>query len=109
MQVQIYIFAPKLEKDRFTHDLVASHLGYAEIEEFDAEDVWALCNWSSWSHEKPDNLHADISSCGHGLCVVNPETDERWLALSHGWLVGNEKKISDYVFEHRNDVIWRNE
>lgn len=106
MQVQIYHFNQKNVKGKFVHDLVATHLGHAEVEEFDAEAIWTLCNWGEWAEEKPENLHANISSCGHGLCVVNPETQEKHLALSNGWLVGNEKKISDYVFEHRHDILW---
>lgn len=107
MQVHIYHFNQKVVKGKFVHDLVATHLGYAEVEEFDAETVWTLCNWGEWAEEKPENLHANISACGHGLCVINPETQERWLALSNGWLVGDEKKISDYVFNNRHEVLWR--
>jgi len=107
MQVQIYHFNQKVAKGKLVHDIVATHLGYAEVEKFDEEFIWHLCNWEHWAEEKPENLHADISSCNHGLCVINPETQERYLALSEGWLVGDEKKISDYVFNNRNEIWWK--
>lgn len=106
MKVQIYIFNQNVRNGKFSHDLVPIYLGYAEVETFDAEHIWGLCNWGEYTEEKPENLFANISSCGHGLCVINPETQEYHLALSHGWLIGTEKEISDYVFEHRHDVIW---
>ena len=107
MKVQIYHFNQKVKEGKLVCDLVATHLGYAEVEEFDAEAIWTLCNWMHWTEEKPENLYADICTCNHGLCVINPETQERWLALSNGWLVGDEKKISDYVFKHRHNVLWQ--
>lgn len=109
MRAEIYIFKTKTVEGKLVHDLVPTYLGYAEIREFNAEEVWHLCNWSCWTGKKPLNLHANISTCGHGLCVVNPETQEKWLALSAGWLVGNEKKISDYVFNNRDKVFWQAE
>jgi len=117
MKVQIYLFGLKPIKGRIFHDLIPTHLGYVEVDnlntEDDAEDIFDLCNWSNWTEEKPKNLHIDIFSnynhelcCNHGLCLVNPETQERWLALSQGWLVGDENTISEYVFEHRHDLLW---
>lgn len=112
MKVQIYHFNQKSVKDvkcherKLVHDIVATHLGYAEVYKFDAEYIWNLCNWSHWAEVKPENLHSNINSCGHGLCLINPETQERYLALSNGWLIGDEKQISDYVFKHRYDLIW---
>ena len=105
MQVQIFYFNQKI-RGRIEHDIVPTHLGYAEVDVFDAEDIWKLCNWSNYLDKKPDNLHADISNCGHGLCLINPETQERWLSLSHGWLIGDEKTISDYVFKNRYMMVW---
>lgn len=106
MKVQIYHFNQKLKQDKLIHDLVPTHLGYAEVDTFDAEGIWDLCNWMHWAEEKPENLHADICTCNHGLCLINPETKERWLAKSCGWLVGDEKTISQYVFDHRENIVW---
>lgn len=106
MKVQIYHFAKKVVKGKIKHDIVPTHLGYIDVENFDAEEIWHLCNWSCWTEEKPTNLHADINVCDHGLCLINPVTEERWLAKSFGWLVGNEKTISDYVLSHRNSILW---
>ena len=106
MKVQIYHYNQKVYKGKLVHDLVPTHLGYVEVDTFNAEEIWDLCNWSCWTEEKPTNLHADICSCNHGLCLVNPETKERWLAKSVGWLTGDEKTISQYVFDHRENIVW---
>ena len=110
MQVQIYIFPLKPIQGKIIHEIVPTHLGYAEVKkletEDDAEEIWNLCNWSHCAEEKPQNLHANISTCGHGLCLVNPETQERYLALSNGWLVGTSTEISDYVLNHKNELWW---
>ena len=82
------------------------HIGYIETPVFDADRCWELCNWKHWLKTKPQNLHADIYSCSHGVCFTNPETNEMWLAKSIGWLVGNETKINKYIKENENEVIW---
>lgn len=106
MKVNIYIFNENIVNGKINHDLVPTHLGYVEVEKFDAEAIWHLCNWSCWTKQKPVNLQANIDCCGHGLCLINPKTKERWLAKSVGWLVGDEKTISQYVFAHRNSILW---
>ena len=110
MKVQIYIFPQNIKKEQLVHDIVPTHLGYAEVEKLETEDdaeyIFNLCNWSHWAEEKPKNLHANISSCNHGLSLVNPETQKRYLALSNGWLVGTSTEISDYVRNNKNNLIW---
>ena len=108
MKVNIFHFDQVIEDGHIAHIMTPRHLGYAEVETFDAEDIFDLCNWWHWAKEKPENLHADVASCGHGLLVINPETQEYWLALSVGWLVGDEAKIYDYVLKNRHNVLWTN-
>lgn len=83
-----------------------AHIGYIEIPVFDADRCWELCNWKHWLKTKPQNLHADIYSCNHGVCFTNPETNEMWLAKSIGWFVGNEAKVNKYIKDNENEVIW---
>lgn len=90
-------------------EVVPKYTGYIEMDQFDADKCWELCNWTAWTKEKPKNLHSDIGSCSHGICFTNPETKEKWMALSLGWLVGDEKKISSYAERHKNDIIWKKE
>lgn len=106
MRVDIYHYSQNVTNGKLVHDLVPTHLGYIEIENFDAEEIFNLCNWSHWMEEKPLNLHSNIRTCGHGLCLINTETKERWLAKSFGWLVGDEKTISNYVLDNRYSPIW---
>lgn len=81
--------------------------GYIEMDNFDADTCWNLCNWLAWTDKKPEMLHSEISSCAHGICFTNSETREKWLALSFGWLKGDEKKISDYIEKHKNNIFWK--
>ena len=106
MKVNIYHFDKEIRKGKLIHSIVPRHLGYVEVEEFNEEEIWHLCNWDCWTEEKPTNLHADIERCDHGLCLINPETEERWLATSLGWLTGSEKTISEYVLKNRYNVFW---
>lgn len=83
------------------------YMGYAEVEEFDAQKIFDLCNWSCWAEEKPTNLHADIDYCDHGLCLINPETQEWWLSKSVGWLVGDRNTVDNYVNTNRYNLLWK--
>ena len=113
MKVQIYLYKQKLAKGKIVHDIVPTYTGYVEVEKLDtyeeAEHIFDLCCWDLWAKEKPSNLHADIKSngYGHGLCLLNTETKKNWLSKSVGWLVGDEKTISDYVLNNRHNLIWR--
>ena len=82
------------------------YVGYIEEEYFNADKCWDMCNWKHWLKEAPDGLHANISSCSHGICFTNPETNEIWLAKSIGWLVGNRNEIIDYVNQNKDELIW---
>ena len=88
--------------------------GYVEIEEFDAEKVFDLCNWSCWTKEKPSCVHSDIDWIGHGLIVVD-ERKDKWhpvyhLALSTDWLVGDYYTIQDYLSYHMHGTcMWLKE
>lgn len=82
------------------------HLGHICADNFDREECFHLCNWKNWADTKPENLHADISNCGHGVCFVDPNTGEFNMALSSGWLVGTKEDICRYVYEHRDYNAW---
>ena len=81
--------------------------GYIDMERFDAEKCFELCNWKHWTQEKPKELYSEIGSASHGICFTNPETNELWLCKSIGWLVGNEEEILQYVKENVNKLWWR--
>ncbi len=108
MKVDIYLYKQHYG-GKLKHDTTPTYLGYAEVAHFFAEEIWDLCNWACWTKEKPANLHADITNCGHGLCLVNPITKHRHLSLSFGWLVGDEQTINDYVLKNVNNPLWTKE
>lgn len=89
-------------------EIVPKYAGYIEIDQFDANKCWELCNWRVWTKEKPENLYSHICACSHGICFTNPETKEKWLALSFGWLVGNIVDISEYVKKNKDNILWLN-
>lgn len=104
MNVEIYIY--NFNALNMTHDETPTHLGHIEVERFDAEEIFNMCNWICWAEEKPKNLYANIDCCGHGLCLLNPETQDAWLAKSFGWLVGKQEVIDEYVREHKHCLVW---
>ena len=86
--------------------------GYVELDEFDPEKVFNLCNYDEWSRDvKPKENHTDIDYIGHGLVVVD-ERENKWhpvyhLALSAGWLVGDYNKIQNYIHYHMHPCcLW---
>lgn len=82
------------------------YAGYIETDIFDAEKCWNLCNWTSWAKKKPENLYSDIGLCSHGICFTNPDTKEKWLALTSGWLVGNDTDITEYIKDNKDKAVW---
>lgn len=89
-------------------EIVPKYAGYIQADQFDAEECWHLCNWTQWAEQKPVELHSEIGCCSHGICFTNPETKEKWLALTSGWLVGDIVEISEYVRKNKGKVVWIN-
>lgn len=86
---------------------VPRFIGYIKSNKFDSDECFNLCNWSNWSETKPENLYADIQSVGKGICFTDPITNEKHLALSMGWLVGNSMEITDYVRKNIGNPFWK--
>lgn len=83
------------------------YMGSAEVEKFDVEELFHLCNWANWSDTKPENLQCDISSIGRGLVLIDPETKQKWLSKTKGWLVcDNVYEVMDYVEAHKDSAVW---
>lgn len=100
MKIDIHYF------EKHSTSITPSYIGYIEMENFDVEKCFNICNWKHWTDSKPNELYAECSSCGSGICFTNPLTQEKWLAKSIGWLIGNSLDITDYVTKHSNDFIW---
>lgn len=97
MKINIHLYNKKSKLD---------YIGYIELPKFDADRCWELCNWKHWRKEMPESLHANISSCTHGICFTNPDTNEMWMAKSIGWLVGNETEINNYIQQNKDELVW---
>lgn len=106
LKVDIYIYNLTEVNGKFVYEITPTYLGFAEVDKFDADEIFHLCNWSCWTQEKPDNLHADIDYCGHGLCLVNPITQQRYLAKSVGWMIGDRDFIDKYVMVNRYHLTY---
>lgn len=104
--MKIKIYHPETDDyGRIISGTIIPH-GYIEMDEFDAEECFNLCNWIHWTEKKPDYVHTDIESCNHGLIVYNPEKKEYWLALSHDWIHGKSYEISEYIYRHLKEWLW---
>lgn len=104
--MKVVIFTADFDHKNFgglLSDKIVNH-GYVEMEEFDPEKAFDLCNWSCWAEEKPDCVHTDIEWIGHGLIVADGEKTianlTYHLALSGGWLVGDYETITNYLRYH---------
>ena len=99
---------------RLKSDKIIKH-GYLEMESFDLETAFDLCNWSCWTEEKPECVHTDIEWIGHGLIVVDGskpmyKNPQFHLALSGGWLSGDYETIKDYLRYHMHEAcLWTKE
>lgn len=81
------------------------NIGHIEMEEFNADRCYDLCNWRRYSKTKPQALHANIETCDK-VCFTNPITKRMHLAKSIGWLVGNEEEINEYIQQNANELLW---
>ena len=99
MKIDIYVFSQGCN--------IPANVGYIEMEKFDADTCFNLCNWIHWTDQKPENLYSEISSACHGICFSNHETDEMWLAKSVGWFVGNCFEVANYVNENKDNIFWQ--
>lgn len=89
MKVQIHYFEHYVKEGKLNHDLAATHIKNIEIEKFN-----------------PDEILRKLNIYGHGICLTNTETQEKWLTKSFGWLVGDSMTIFDYVVKNRHNLIW---
>lgn len=72
-------------------------VGTIEMDNFDEEQCFLICNWHDVGIEKPENLHADIASVGSGICFENTETKQYHFAKGIGWIRGCKEVIDNYV------------
>ena len=108
MRIRIYEY-PVLEGAEHLHSAEPVERGYLELDKFDEDECFHICNWWRRTKTKPDCLHSEIESCQHGIVFVNPETDIHCLALSIGWLYGKAENIQNYVNAHIDKVAWFND
>jgi hypothetical protein len=84
--------------------------GYLEVEKFDEEECWNLCNWSCWTDKKPENLHSDIEVAGSNIIFLNPENEKYYMAASVGWIVKDTlEEIESVARENQGKPIYLGE
>ena len=81
------------------------NIGYIEMEEFNADKCYDICNWRYWAKTKPKNLFANVDTCDK-VCFTNPITKRMHLTKSIGWLVGSEEEINEYIQQNANELLW---
>lgn len=84
--------------------IVAVNIGYIELDKFDKDKCWELCNWSCHRKDKPDNLHSKISACCSDVAFYNPESSEYHVPDSFGWF--SPVDSLDKVVKHWDDDFY---
>lgn len=105
-KIDIYIYTYSIIGEAPFTPYTPIYLGFIEMNTFDAEECFRICNWSEYTNTKPNVLHANISKAGRGICFVNPENGEHWLSKTIGWMVGDRSAIDKYVENHKDKPIW---
>lgn len=91
MKVNIYVIgfrdkAEWMQNSANRKNLHIASAGYAEVEEFNAEELWDLLNWSCWTDEKPKEVeHSPLTHCNSDIALNIDGTDVYHCALSFGW------------------------
>lgn len=73
-------------KSRNYDNLHIADAGYAEVKEFDPEELWDLLNWSCWTDTKPEEVaNSPLTHCNSDIALNIDGTNEYYIALSCGW------------------------
>lgn len=86
-----------------------TYVGYAEVEQFDEQKVWDLCNWSCCSKGKPDNLFANINVANTDVFFYNPETKLYYIPLVAGWVTKTSlKEVAEHYLQEnlQEGFVW---
>lgn len=103
MVVKIYDYRKYKSDNR--HDKIKHNcIGTIEVDTFDANELFNICNWINRKVDKPECLHADVSFADSGICFENPETGEMWLVKSFGWFVGSKQDVKAYITKNRGKL-----
>jgi hypothetical protein len=78
--------------------------GYIEMEKFDRDECWHLCNWSCWSKEgKPNNLFSDLEVVNSDVIFHDEVLNKYHLAEHVGWHTEKSiEKMLEYCFKKKN-------
>lgn len=79
MKIEIYI--PKWNGEK----LEVSNSGYIEMDTFDRDKCWELCNWGAYADKKPEEVHSEISGCSTDICFYDSDSNIYHLPESIGW------------------------
>lgn len=90
MKVNIFVIgfdeADWEKNPRNRNNLHIASAGYAEVEEFNAEELWNSLNWSCWTDKKPKEVkHSPLTHCNSDIALNIDGTNVYHCALSAGW------------------------
>ena len=112
MKVEIYLYEriiPNITSlqqiNMVDHKLEPTYIGSVNINKFDPFMILGIVyNFTARS----TGLDTYIKSNGGcGLMFINPETEERYLVKSGGFVIGDEDTINKYVEENRYRLCWK--
>lgn len=100
MRINIY----RIPFGYFSYNWLEPHIweeGYLEVEKFNRDECWHICNWCFHSETKPKELHSDIDHANADIIFHNLETGEYHLALPKGWQVENSlEDLKQYLIDY---------
>lgn len=90
MKVNIYVVglnrADWQEHPNGRAKLHIADAGYAEVDEFNVDELWDLLNWGCWTDEKPKEVeHSPLTHCNADVILNIDGTNVYHCALTCGW------------------------
>jgi len=113
MEIKIWELPPgwyySMDKEKII--LTLTPKGYLEMDTFDADECWELCNWRCWmplGSNKPKELCSDLATVSNNVVFHNPEKDEYYIAMPgpEGWHICKSlDEVMAYCEEVKNSDI----
>jgi len=84
---------------------IIKYCGYLEVEAFNAEKCWDLCNWSCWADDKPKEVeHTSLSFCNSDVAFFNPTTNIWHISDNIGFVKTKDKNEAIKIMKVKHGI-----
>lgn len=91
---------------KLTDKLEIVENGYIELDVFNRDKCWELCNWYDLRDEKPLELHSTILGVSSDVVFFNPEVEKYHIADSVGWKIADSfEDVKNYFIERVKPIL----